>query len=186
MSSYQNGRAFKSETRELVNASDLQFPSPWAQVVALYPPVPSLFRGVCFLSLRPSSAKSLNSSHLCCLTRFSFLPRWMKIAWQSEDAGWDRLWRVSLTPAILRRQSGPPINDAYSLHDSRLTSTCNMYAMMLFRSAEYRRGRRAKVPLVILLARSFWLDAVNGGRKAHSSYSKQPSDQMSDFSLYDM
>lgn len=55
--------------------------------------------------------------------------------------------------------------------------------MMKSKSVEYFIGRRGKSPILIFLFNSDWFGAVNGGVKAQSSYSIQPRDQISDFSL---
>jgi hypothetical protein len=50
-------------------------------------------------------------------------------------------------------------------------------------SSEYVDGIRSNRPALIFIASASWLEASNGGCKAHISYSRQPSDHMSLFSL---
>jgi len=45
-------------------------------------------------------------------------------------------------------------------------------------------GTRLNLPALILMARLRWFVASNGGARLASSYSRQPSAQMSLFSLY--
>lgn len=65
-----------------------------------------------------------------------------------------------------------------------LTFTCNIELITLLRLEEkWPLGMGWNRPILILASRLLWFIAVKGGLRAHSSYSRQPRDQMSDFSL---
>lgn len=56
----------------------------------------------------------------------------------------------------------------------------NIDFIRAFKSAEYWGGMLAYEPLTIFKAKNWRLLAVNGGTKAQISYSKAPSDHISD------